>query len=143
MELNGYLTKPTTRLARYPLLLEVVLKYTPDDNPDKTALPQAVEHVRKFLEKVNVESGRTENRFNLLQLDQHLVFRPGEYVDLKLKEEGRELLYKGPLRRTDGGGDVQAYLFDHALLMVKQKTKHEQHKVYRRVRALKTGSAIN
>lgn len=25
------------------------------------------------------------------------------------------------------------YLFDHALLMVKQKSKHEQYKVYRRV----------
>lgn len=80
LELNGYLTKPTTRLARYPLLLEVVLKYTPDDNPDKVAIPKAVKIVREFLGKVNVESGKTENRFNLLQLDQQLVFRPGESV---------------------------------------------------------------
>ena len=29
LELNAYLTKPTTRLARYPLLLEAVLKHTP------------------------------------------------------------------------------------------------------------------
>lgn len=80
LELNGYLTKPTTRLARYPLLLGVVLKYTPDDSPDKKELPHVIELVKGFLEKVNIESGKTENRFSLLQLDQQLVFRPGEEV---------------------------------------------------------------
>lgn len=54
-----------------------------------------------------------------------------------MKEEGRELLYKGALKKRGGtqseSGDLQVFLFDHALLMVKQKTKHEQHKVYRRV----------
>lgn len=80
LELNGYLTKPTTRLARYPLLLEAVLKHTPEDSPDKIVLPQVIVLVREFLGKVNTESGRTENRFNLLQLDQQLVFRQGEQV---------------------------------------------------------------
>ena len=36
--------------------------------------------VREFLKAVNFESGKTENRFNLLQLDQALVFKPGEQV---------------------------------------------------------------
>lgn len=80
LELNGYLTKPTTRLARYPLLLEAVNKHTPEDNPDKQTLAQAVSVIREFLAKVNVETGKTENRFNLLQLDQQLVYRPGEQV---------------------------------------------------------------
>ena len=57
--------------------------------------------------------------------------------DLRLKEEGRELVYKGSLKKRGGtqsdSGDLQVFLFDHALLMVKQKSKHEQHKVYRRV----------
>ena len=80
LELNGYLTKPTTRLARYPLLLEAVIKHTPEDNPDKQVLAQVVSMIREFLGKVNVETGKTENRFNLLQLDQQLVYRPGEQV---------------------------------------------------------------
>jgi hypothetical protein len=80
LELNGYLTKPTTRLARYPLLLEVINKYTPDDNPDKKDLVRVIEMVREFLSRVNIESGKTENRFNLMQLSQQLVFRPGEEV---------------------------------------------------------------
>jgi len=57
-----------------------VLKHTPDDSPDKTILPQVISLVREFLGKVNAESGKTENRFNLIQLDQQLVFRPGEEV---------------------------------------------------------------
>ena len=80
LELNGYLTKPTTRLARYPLLLEAVLRHTPDDSPDKVTLPKAVTMIREFLKAVNSESGKTENRFNLLQLDQALVFKQGEQV---------------------------------------------------------------
>ena len=80
LELNGYLTKPTTRLARYPLLLEAVNKHTPEDNPDKQTLSQVVAMIREFLGKVNVETGKAENRFNLMQLDQQLVYRPGEYV---------------------------------------------------------------
>lgn len=36
--------------------------------------------VREFLAEVNLQTGRAENRFNLLQLDQQLVFRPGEQV---------------------------------------------------------------
>ncbi|CDO69776.1 hypothetical protein BN946_scf184766.g21 [Trametes cinnabarina] len=136
LELNGYLTKPTTRLARYPLLLEAVLKHTPADNPDKTTLPKVVEIVREFLKMVNTETGKAENRFNLLQLDQQLVFRPGEQVDLRLREEGRELIYKGALKKRGGsqgdGGELMVFLFDHALLMVKPKSKTEQYKVYRR-----------
>lgn len=56
---------------------------------------------------------------------------------MRLQEEGRELIYKGALNKRGGAqgdsGDLQMYLFDHALLMVKQKSKHEQYKVYRRV----------
>ncbi|KAJ1306998.1 hypothetical protein OPQ81_007978 [Rhizoctonia solani] len=138
LELNGYLTKPTTRLARYPLLLEVVLKHTPENNTDRVAIPKVVKIVREFLAKVNEESGKTENRFNLLQLDKGLVFRPGEDVDLRLKDEQRQLVYKGPLKRRGGtageNGDLQIFLFDHALLIVKSKmvNKHEQLKVYKR-----------
>ncbi|KAG6824620.1 hypothetical protein H0H92_006320, partial [Tricholoma furcatifolium] len=51
LELNAYLRKPTTRLARYPLLLEIVLKHTPDDSQDKTTLPKVITIVRDFLRK--------------------------------------------------------------------------------------------
>jgi hypothetical protein len=80
LELNGYLTKPTTRLGRYPLLLQAVLKYTPDDSPDKTDIPKVIEMIKTFLTKVNIESGKSENIFELAQLEQQLVFRPNESI---------------------------------------------------------------
>jgi hypothetical protein len=135
LELNGYLTKPTTRLARYPLLLENVLKYTEAGNPDKDDIPVAMKMIRDLLTRVNAESGKAENRFNLKRLHEQLRFRPNERVDLKLTDEKRELVYKGTLKKSPTDpSDIQAYLFDHAMLLVRVKMigKKEEVKVYRR-----------
>lgn len=135
LELNGYLTKPTTRLARYPLLLEQVLKNTADDNPDKEDIPKAVKLIKDFLSRVNTESGRAENHFNLVQLNAALKFGPGDYVDLKLTEENRQMLTKMAFRKTPtDSSEVTAYLFDHAVLLVRIKVvnKREEYRVYRK-----------
>ena len=131
LELNGYLTKPTTRLARYPLLLENVLKYTADDNPDTKDIPQAVAMIKEFLQKVNDESGKAENQFNLRQLQLALKWTGMEKGDhLKLLEEGRQLVYKGPLKKSPtDSSEVHVYLFNHALLFVKQKTSNRQEEL--------------
>jgi RHO1 GDP-GTP exchange protein 1/2 len=136
------LTKPTTRLARYPLLLGAIFDHSADDNPDKTDLPKAISMVREFLAKVNVESGRSENKFNLMSLNQQLSTRPGEpSFDLKLTDEGRQLIFKGALaRRAALGGNaesdsLQLFLFDHFLVVVKVKivNKRETYRIYRKV----------
>lgn len=135
LELNGYLTKPTTRLARYPLLLEQVLKYTPEDNPDKRDIPNAIKLIKDFLSRVNTESGRAENHFNLVQLHSSLKFNPGDYVDLKLTEENRQMLTKMAFKKTStDSSEVTAYLFDHAVLLVRIKVvnKREEYRVYRK-----------
>lgn len=135
LELNGYLTKPTTRLARYPLLLEQVLKNTPDGNPDKEDIPKAIKIIKDFLSRVNTESGRAENHFNLVQLNAALKFGPGDYVDLKLTEENRQMLTKMGFKKTPtDSSEVTAYLFDHAVLLVRIKVinKREEYRVYRK-----------
>jgi hypothetical protein len=135
LELNGYLTKPTTRLARYPLLLESVLKNTSDDNPDKEDIPKAVKLIKSFLSRVNTESGKAENHFNLVQLNNSLKFNPGDYVDLKLTEENRQMLTKMAFKKTTGeSSEVTAYLFDHAVLLVRIKVvnKREEYRVYKK-----------
>lgn len=135
LELNGYLTKPTTRLARYPLLLEQVNKNTADDNPDKQDIPNAIKIIKDFLSRVNAESGRAENHFNLVQLNSALKFAPGDYVDLKLTEENRQMLTKMAFKKTTSDtSEVTAYLFDHAVLLVRIKVvnKREEYRVYRK-----------
>jgi len=57
------------------LLLEAVLKYTPDDNPDKKTLPKVIEIIKDFLQKVNLESGKCENTFNLRQINKGLTWK--------------------------------------------------------------------
>jgi len=129
------------------------LKYTPDDSQDKTDIPKVIEMIKTFLTKVNIESGKSENIFELAQLEQQLVFRPNESIvskrisggcradekDLRLRDKKRELVHKGPLKRRGGSreeiADLMGFLFDHAFLLVKPKwvNKAEQYRVYRRV----------
>ncbi|KAL8902943.1 MAG: hypothetical protein Q9207_004266 [Kuettlingeria erythrocarpa] len=134
LELNGYLTKPTTRLARYPLLLEGILKCTAEDNPDIKDIPRAVAMIKDFLSRVNQESGKAENQFNLRQLQSQLIW-PGEKGDLRLLEENREMVYKSQLKKGPAdSNEITVYLFNHALLMVraKQVGKREEIRVYKR-----------
>lgn len=136
LELNGYLTKPTTRLARYPLLLENVFKFTSDENPDKTDLPLAIKSIKETLTRVNEESGKAENHYNLMNLNAQLKWGQIPHMDLKLTEEARQLIFKSNLKKapTSESADVTAYLFDHAVLLVRQKVvnKRDEMKVYRK-----------
>ncbi|KAL4913942.1 CNH domain-containing protein [Aspergillus aurantiobrunneus] len=135
LELNGYLTKPTTRLARYPLLLEQVQKNTKEGSADKEDIPNAIRIIKDFLSRVNTESGRAENHFNLVSLNASLKFGPGDYVDLKLTEENRQMLTKMAFKKTPtDNSEVTVYLFDHAVLLVRIKVvnKREEYRVYRK-----------
>lgn len=73
LELNGYLTKPTTRLGRYNLLLREILKHTPKEHPDQETIPRVMTIIAKFLADVNRETGKTENSFNLQLLNERLI----------------------------------------------------------------------
>ncbi|KAF9413794.1 RHO1 GDP-GTP exchange protein 2, partial [Podila epigama] len=136
LELNGYLTKPTTRLGRYPLLLEAVLKYTPEDNPDKKTLPKVIEIIKDFLQKVNLESGKCENAFNLRQINKNLIWK-GEPMELNLLAKDRQLIMKGPLKKkgtSSEHADLYVFVFDHVLLLTKEKKGKgsEGYKVHKR-----------
>ncbi|KAG0267569.1 RHO1 GDP-GTP exchange protein 2 [Actinomortierella ambigua] len=136
LELNGYLTKPTTRLGRYPLLLEAVLKYTPDDNPDKKKIPEVVSIIKDFLQKVNLESGKCENLFNLRQINERLTWK-SDPMDLNLLAPERQLIMKGPLKKKGSSSehsDIYVFVFDHVLLLTKEKKWKggETYKVHKR-----------
>lgn len=155
LEINGYLTKPTTRLARYPLFIDAILKVSgedsnmgnssPDYSKEREHLSQARLMIRQFLTKVNTESGKAETRLQLQQINNTLSFRNvqekffyGEVL-LNLESEERQLIFKGMFKKRnqdkDNHGDVQCYLFDHAILFARAKivNKKEQLKVQKRV----------
>ncbi|OZJ04392.1 hypothetical protein BZG36_02413 [Bifiguratus adelaidae] len=138
LEINAYLTKPTTRLGRYPLLLGEILKHTSEGHPDRVKIPAVVEKIKNFLESVNLETGKAENRFALALIRDRLAFKPGFETDLKLDDADRELILKGPLKKKGGtaseSSELQVFLFDHYLLLTKIKftNKMEQYKVYKK-----------
>ncbi|KAL0083844.1 CNH domain-containing protein [Phycomyces blakesleeanus] len=133
LELNGYLTKPTTRLGRYNLLLREILKRTPEGSPDKETIPQVMEIITRFLVQLNSETGKAENRFNLEQISERLTFKSlSDKVDLKLLTEGRRVAMKGRMKRkgnsTSDASDLQLFLFDHYLVFAKVKMEnHVEH----------------
>ncbi|EPB83282.1 hypothetical protein HMPREF1544_09982 [Mucor circinelloides 1006PhL] len=133
LELNGYLTKPTTRLGRYNLLLREILKNTPENHPDCDTIPKAMQLIQQFLQRVNEESGKTENRFGLEILEKKLTFNKKrmhtqEIDDLDLLSEDRKIILKGPLKRksttsnaASESSELQVYVLDHCLLLIKSK----------------------
>ncbi|KAI8355080.1 CNH domain-containing protein [Choanephora cucurbitarum] len=134
LELNGYLTKPTTRLGRYNLLLREILKHTPQDHPDQETIPRAMSLISKFLADVNRETGRTENAFNLQLLNDRLVNKNISNFDLDLTSPNRQIIMKGTWRKGTGSdtSEVLVYLLDHCLLIIKPKQNEEKYKLYRK-----------
>lgn len=138
--MNGYLTKPTTRLGRYNLLLREIVKHTPPDHPDHSNLEKAMTIIGDFLTKVNRETGKMESKHSLHLLNQRLINRhAADMVDLGLQDEERQLVMKGTLKKKGSGSessDVHLFLLDHYLVIIKQKVINnvEQCKFYRKVK---------
>ncbi|KAI8048776.1 CNH domain-containing protein [Gilbertella persicaria] len=134
LELNGYLTKPTTRLGRYNLLLREILKHTPQDHPDQETIPRVMSIIAKFLQDVNRETGRTENAFNLQLLNERLVNKNISHFDLDLTASNRQIIMKGTWKKGSGSdtSEVLVYLLDHCLLIIKPKQNEEKYKLYRK-----------
>ncbi|KAI7878879.1 hypothetical protein K492DRAFT_132198 [Lichtheimia hyalospora FSU 10163] len=138
LELNGYLTKPTTRLGRYNLLLREIVKHTPPDHPDHSNLEKAMTIVGDYLTKVNRETGKMESKHSLHLLNQRLINRhAADMADLGLQDEERQLVMKGTLKKKGSGSeasDVHLFLLDHYLVIIKQKVINnvEQCKFYRK-----------
>ncbi|KAG1141973.1 hypothetical protein G6F37_006144 [Rhizopus arrhizus] len=126
LELNGYLTKPTTRLGRYTLLFNEILKHTPDGHPDKQYLPKAISIIKQFLSRVNFETGQAKTRFDLERIHYNLSFKyktDETTKDLDLLAKNRSIIKQGTLKKTAQADSVeyQIILFDHYLCVAKLK----------------------
>ncbi|KAL2918190.1 RHO1 GDP-GTP exchange protein 2 [Polyrhizophydium stewartii] len=124
LPLTSFLAAPTTRFARYPLLLKEIIKRTPDDNPDKAKMAEAMQMIQTTLTKLNYETGRAENMLRLTNLSR-LLLQP-EYGNdaLRLSDEGRQIIREGKLtlvRRPNADLEVNVFLFDHMLVIAKEK----------------------
>jgi len=52
-KLDSFLIKPVQRICRYPLLIQQLSKYTPDNHPDKIKLSVSFEKANASVDKIN------------------------------------------------------------------------------------------
>lgn len=131
---DTYIKSPITRLQRYPLLLESVLKEMLQDSEEKTNMLKAVEEIKAVAHECDAKVAEKEREVTMIELDQMLVMRPGFHADLHLSHLGRELILEGDLQRMGSKGvrwvDTHALLFDHYLILSKlvlsRDVRHEK-----------------
>ncbi|KAI9301394.1 hypothetical protein BJ944DRAFT_243314, partial [Cunninghamella echinulata] len=131
LELNGYLSKPTSRLGKYTLLIDAILKRTSPDHPDYESLTSALNVIKNILTQVNTHAGNAKDRFDLEKIHQHLTFkRKSDKLDLKLLEPGRRIIREGNLNKRPhlDSSDYHVLLFDHYLVIAEVKIiRGEKH----------------
>ncbi|XXH05727.1 Superoxide dismutase [Cu-Zn] [Hypoxylon texense] len=129
LDWTSYLKDPITRLQRYSLLLETVLKQTVQDSEEKANLKRALEEVRSMTLECDAKVDEMQKKVTMIELDQMLVLRPGFHADLNLDHLGRELILQGDLQRMGSKGvrwvDTHALLFDHYLILAKLVTSRD------------------
>jgi RhoGEF domain/PH domain len=75
--LENLLIAPIQRMPRYNLLLQEIIKLTPDEHRDRAPLEQALAHIRAVNEHINEHKKRMENLERVLQIQRKLTFSYG------------------------------------------------------------------
>ena len=93
LELMSYLIMPVQRIPRYRLLLQEILKNTPDDMSDKEEFESALSKIEEVANACDHSIAVREKTRKLLELQSNF----GDSV--KIFEVGRELVLEADLRR--------------------------------------------
>ncbi|XP_039259087.2 uncharacterized protein LOC120335619 isoform X1 [Styela clava] len=128
LDLWSYLDLPRTRLVKYPLLLQNVLKRTPGDmQEERTNLDKVMEIIGEIIERVDETTGEQQCRYIRSKL---------EYLDDKHKssfvDNSRLMLCSGQLK-NNRGTKMHVFLFEEAFVLTRQTTRSNKisYQVYR------------
>ncbi|CEP19085.1 hypothetical protein [Parasitella parasitica] len=135
-----YLLSPVTRMQRYPLLIEALLKKTPADHPDHVFLTRSHEIIRSVAAKADVAATDVKKRLAILHIRDSITFKQGEYHELHLDDPNRRMYRKGTLKRRSGNvdvadkNDIYAFVFDNLLLMTKLRKTNtgEEYRIWKK-----------
>lgn len=120
-----FLLNPVTRMQRYPLLIEAVLKNTERGHPDHTYLTRCLDMVKKVASQSDTLAEVFKKRVQILEINDKITFKQGEFQNLQLTDPHRKLYYQGDIKRRSNGievtekSDIRTFLFDHQVLMTK------------------------
>ncbi|KAJ2794166.1 hypothetical protein H4R20_006314 [Coemansia guatemalensis] len=123
LRLESFLLAPVQRVMRYPLLLEALLKYTPEDHPDHEDVALALSISGSVATEVDRKSEELMNRQRLAELQStfdwaHLLGGVQLKLDTFTKLVGqRRFVRKGPLRKASSGKHLYAILFNDFMMI--------------------------
>jgi hypothetical protein len=136
-----FLLVPVTRLQRYPLLLEAIIKKTEKSHPDYTYLVKCQEMVKAVAKKSDNLAEMFKQRVEILEINDNISFKQNEATDLQLTDPQRKLYYKGDMKRRNTGSidvpdksNIYLFVFDHIVLLTKMRKSNtgDDYRVWKR-----------
>uniref|UniRef100_A0A9J8B2W6 Rho guanine nucleotide exchange factor 3 n=2 Tax=Cyprinus carpio carpio TaxID=630221 RepID=A0A9J8B2W6_CYPCA len=120
LDLWSFLDIPRSRLVKYPLLLREILKYTPNEHPDRQHLHQAMNMIQSIVADINTQTGESECRY----YKERLLYLESGQRDL-LIDSSRILSCHGELK-NNRGVKLHVFLFQDVLVVTRAITQNEQ-----------------
>ena len=99
LRLNALLITPVQRIPRYKLLLEDVIRNTPETHPDKPSLRDALSQIESVAWHINEQLREHENGVRMLDIQQSLA---GRFPSIMAP--GRRLVRQGCLMKVPRSG---------------------------------------
>lgn len=99
LNLEQLLIMPVQRLPRYALLLEALLKLTPEDHSDRHALIEAQEKVKGVLSGINTKAKEYETVSMVAKIEKKVSGFPADF-QLEDRKEQKDTRKVGAPRRS-------------------------------------------
>ncbi|KAH9812451.1 hypothetical protein DFH28DRAFT_1031258 [Melampsora americana] len=133
-DFRHFYSRPTLRLARYSLLLNRLLEFTPKDHVDFTILTLAVDIIKNQCQECNSLIELQQARLNLLKLNKSIINKL-DHPALHLKASSRKLFCTGEMIKKKEGSlnnfiEVNGILIDHYFIITKPVQKPNQSITY-------------
>jgi hypothetical protein len=96
-DLWTYLDVPRSRIVKYPLLVNEILRHTPSGHVDEAALKRASELLSELLQTIDQAMGDAECKLAQTKIN----MRP-EYDANKCIQSATDLITEGPLKDSRG-----------------------------------------
>ena len=135
MPLSFYLLKPVKRVTEYPLLVEKILKNTPEDHPDYVYTVEALTRAKTLCDQVNEGMRMKENSERLEWLQNHVDLQSEEksfqekivFNSLTNSVGPRRFLHCGVLKKTKSEKELVGFLFNDFILLATANSAFNGH----------------
>ncbi|PVV02609.1 hypothetical protein BB560_002933, partial [Smittium megazygosporum] len=122
LPIQSFLSRPSARFAKYPLLLCSILKFIPKNRNDTEVndLELVLTRVKYALAQINDLNFDQVKKLRILRLATLIKTTSDEARVLDIENENRELLLEDDFYKSDGSV-VHAFLFDNCFILASQK----------------------